>query len=69
MITSFVDLPEATGEEGPKCQTQLAAPAPFGELDVQSMKSPKTTLQAKHQDATCPGRDPGNKEEGPQNFK
>ena len=43
-----IDLLEATGEV-PKCQTQLAAPAPYGDLDLQSMEPPKTTLQAKYQ--------------------
>ena len=37
-----IDLLEATGEV-PKSQTQLAAPAPFGDLDLQSMEPPKTT--------------------------
>ena len=43
-----IDLLEALGEV-PKCRTQLAAPAPFGDLDLQSIEPPKTTLQAKHQ--------------------
>ena len=42
-----IDLLETTGEL-PKCQTQLAVPAPFGDLDLQSMEPAKTTLQAKH---------------------
>ena len=42
-----IDLLETTGDV-PKCQTQLA---PFGDLDLQSMEPPKTTLQAKHFDA------------------
>ena len=44
----LLDLLEATAEV-PKYQTQLAAPAPFGGLDLQSMEPPKTALQAKHQ--------------------
>ena len=48
VLIDILDLLEATGEV-PKCQTQLAAPAPFGDLDLQSMEPPKTTLQAKYQ--------------------
>ena len=44
----IIDLLETTGEV-PKCQTQLAAGAPYGDLDLQSMEPPKTTLQAKYQ--------------------
>ena len=43
-----IDLLEAMGEV-PKYQTQLAAPAHFGDLDLKSMEPPKTTLQAKQQ--------------------
>ena len=56
-----IDLLEATGKV-PKSQTQLADPAPFGDLDLQSMKPSITTLQAKHQHsiyALCPDRDQG----------
>ena len=37
------DLLEATGEV-PKCQTQLAVPAPFGDLNLQSMAPSKNYI-------------------------
>ena len=41
-----IDLLDSTGEV-PKCQTQLADPAPFGDLNLQSMEPPKKILHQK----------------------
>ena len=43
-----INVLEATGEVR-KSQTQFSTSALFGDLDLQSMEPPKTTLQAKYQ--------------------